>query len=92
MQVRDVKITDQRLDELLRWHGTDEANLPPADTLRYLSRDTITAIRELQAARATILKLRAAMGQAFWAEDSQSMHRILLEALGPPPDDLSDSV
>jgi hypothetical protein len=83
------RIDDIRLDQLMRWHGTDEANLPPAHTLQNLSRDTITALAELQQARAAVATLRAAMGRAFWATEFRDVHAILLEALGPPPDDLA---
>lgn len=82
----DDPITDIRLDQLMRWHGTDESNLPPAHTLQNLSRDTIAALEELRRARADIAGLRAAMGRAFWATDFREVHAILLEALGPPPD------
>jgi len=85
-------LNDTRIDQLMRWHGTDETNLPPADTLRYLSRDTLAALQELRDARATIAALRAAMGRAFWATDFRQVHAILLQALGPPPaneDDLA---
>ncbi len=81
----DVEITARRLDELMRWHGTDESNLPPAHTLQNLSRDTVAALKELQRSREGIERLRAAMGRAFWAEDSSELHAILLGALGPPP-------
>ena len=84
-----VPLTDLRLDELTRWHGMDEGNLPPATTLKNLSRDTVAAIRELQQARATIEELRAAMGRAFWAMQFEDVHAILLQALGPPPEDLA---
>lgn len=77
---------DERLDQMMRWHGTDETNLPPAETLKNLSRDTVAALAELRAARARIGELRAAMGQAFWATDFRTLHEILLEALGPPPE------
>jgi hypothetical protein len=80
-------LNDTRIDQLMRWHGTDETNLPPADTLLHLSRDTLAALQELRAARAQIASLRAAMGRAFWATDFRRVHGILLEALGPPPDD-----
>jgi hypothetical protein len=82
-----IVLDDERLDQMMRWHGTDETHLPPADTLKNLSRDTIAALRELRAARATIAELRAAMGQAFWATDFRTLHGILLRALGPPPDE-----
>lgn len=78
-------LNDTRIDQLMRWHGTDETNLPPADTLRHLSRDTVVALHELREARATIAALRAAMGCAFWATEFREVHAILLEALGPPP-------
>ncbi len=72
---------------MMRWHGTDEANLPPAHTLQNLSRDTVSALIELQQARETIAQLRSAMGRAFWATEFRDVHAILLEALGPPPDE-----
>jgi hypothetical protein len=81
------RIDDVRLDQLMRWHGTDESNLPPAHTLQNLSRDTLAALGELKEARDTIESLRRAMGQAFWATDFPSLHAILLAALGPPPED-----
>ena len=80
-----VPLDDTRIDQLMRWHGTDETNLPPADTLKHLSRDTLAALHELRDARATIAALRAAMGRAFWATDFRGLHAILLQALGPPP-------
>ena len=83
--VRLGALNDTRIDQLMRWHGTDESNLPPADTLRYLSRDTLAALHELREARATITALRAAMGRAFWATEFRQVHAILLQALGPPP-------
>jgi hypothetical protein len=83
-----LHIDDTRLDQLMRWHGTDETNLPPASTLQNLSRDTVAALGELHQARETIATLRAAMGQAFWATEFRDVHAILLTALGPPPDDL----
>lgn len=82
-----IVLDDQRLEHMMRWHGTDETNLPPAATLKNLSRDTIAAIQELRDARATIAELRAAMGRAFWATDFRTLHAILLGALGPPPDE-----
>ena len=90
--VRVGALNDTRIDQLMRWHGTDETNLPPADTLQYLSRDTLAALNELREARATIAALRAAMGRAFWATEFREVHAILLQALGPPPaaaDDLA---
>ena len=86
MQVNPVVLDNTRLDQLMRWHGTDESNLPPAHTLQNLSRDTIAALAELQEARQTIRELRAAMGRAFWATEFPALHAILLEALGPPPE------
>jgi hypothetical protein len=86
--VRSARSLDEeRLAQLMRWHGTDETNLPPAHTLQNLSRDTIAALKELQVARQTIRQLRAAMGRAFWATEFREIHAILLEALGPPPDE-----
>lgn len=81
----DVEITPRRLDELMRWHGTDESRLPPAHTLQNLSRDTVAALNELLRSRERIEQLRAAMSRAFWASDSRELHAILLRALGPPP-------
>ncbi len=81
----DAWITQRRLEELVRWHGTDESNLPPAHTLQNLSRDTVAALAELRRSRERIEGLRAAMGRAFWAADAHELHAILLEALGPPP-------
>ena len=85
-QAPDLRIDDERLGQLMRWHGTDETDLPPARTLQNLSRDTIAALSQLREARATIEHLRAAMGQAFWATEFRDIHAILLEALGPPPE------
>jgi len=85
MYAVDVEISDRRLDELLRWHGTDESDLPPAHTLENLSRDTIAALRELQQLRRTVEELRTTMGRAFWAEDLRQLRTILLQGLGPPP-------
>ena len=81
-----IQIDDTRLDQLMRWHGTDEADLPPAHTLQNLSRDTVAALAELRAARESVGQLRAAMGRAFWATEFRDLHAILLEALGPPPE------
>jgi hypothetical protein len=78
-------LDDERLDQMRRWHGTDETNLPPAGSLKNLSRDTVAAIEELRRARRAIAELRAAMGQAFWVTDFRTLHEILLTALGPPP-------
>jgi hypothetical protein len=81
----DVEIGPQRLRELIRWHGTDESNLPPAHTLENLSRDTVAALRKLERYRESMEELRGAMGRAFWAADLREIRSILLEALGPPP-------
>ncbi len=81
----DVPIATRRLDELIRWHGTDENNLPPAQTLQNLSRDTVAALNEVLRSRERIERLRAAMSRAFWAADSRELHAIVLGALGPPP-------
>ena len=83
-------LNDTRIDQLMRWHGADETNLPPADTLRFLSRDTLAALAELREARAMIESLRAAMARAFWATDFRQVHAIVLEALGPPPAEADD--
>jgi hypothetical protein len=80
-------LDDVRLDQMMRWHGRDETNLPPAATLKNLSRDTLAALAELREARASIAELRAAMGRAFWVSDFRTLHEILLTALGPPPDE-----
>ena len=60
----EVEITPKRLDELIRWHGTDESALPPAHTLQNLSRDTIAALQVVARDRETIMRLRAAMARA----------------------------
>jgi hypothetical protein len=83
--VIDVEITPRRLMELIRWHGTDERDLPPPHTLQNLSRDTVAALRKLQRYRESMEQLRAAMGRAFWATDAREVRAILLDALGPPP-------
>jgi hypothetical protein len=83
--VIDVEITPRRLMELIRWHGTDESNLPPAHTLQNLARDTVAALRKLESYRESTEQLRSAMGRAFWAGDLREMRAILLTALGPPP-------
>ena len=84
----EVEITSKRIDEMIRWHGTDESALPPAHTLQHLARDTVAALRELARDRETIACLRAAMARAFWATDRRAINAILLEALGPPPTEL----
>ncbi len=83
----DATIAPRRLDELIRWHGTDESNLPPDHTLRHLSRDTVTALRELAHSQARIERLRDALGTSFWAEDARERRTLVLAALGPPPAD-----
>jgi hypothetical protein len=88
--VGDMEITARRIDELLRWHGMDESALPPAHTLANLSRDTVAALHDLQRARVQVDLLRAAMGRAFWAADLRELHTILLDALGPPPEERAD--
>ena len=90
MQVVDSNLSDERLDQLIRWHGTDESNLPHPDTLKHLARDTVAAIRELASAREKILELRSAMGRAFCAPNMRRVHEILLEGLGPPPREFED--
>ena len=87
----EVEITPKRLDELIRWHGTDESALPPAHTLQHLSRDTVAALQALARDRATITRLRAAMARAFWAADRRELNAILLKALGPPPQPAQES-
>ncbi len=88
MNVRDaaVPLTMQRLRELMLWHGKDERNLPPAETLVNLSRDTVAAIAQLQSARAELADLRAALAQLFWTCESSTLRTALLTALGPPPE------
>ncbi len=82
-----LRIDEQRIEQLMRWHGTDETHLPPANTLQNLSRDTLAALAELREAREALGQLRAAMGRAFWATEFRDVHAILLDALGPPPED-----
>jgi hypothetical protein len=88
MQLRDaeVQLSAQRLRELMLWHGKDEGKLPPAATLVNLSRDTIAALKQLQAARTQLVELRTALSQLFWSCDSSSIRVALLTALGPPPE------
>lgn len=83
----DIEITSCRVTELIRWHGTDESNLPPAHTLQNLSRDTVAALRDLERYRQSAERLRVAMARAFWAQDLREVRSILLEALGCPPED-----
>jgi len=102
-----LMLDDTRIGQLMRWHGTDETNLPPAATLQNLSRDTLAALQELRETRAAlaelresrlagdasaaVAELRAAMGRAFWATEFRDVHAILLNALGPPPEDDAES-
>jgi hypothetical protein len=88
--VGEVELTAERIDELIRWHGMDESALPPAHTLANLSRDTVAALHDLQRVRTQVDLLRAAMGRAFWAADPRELHTILLDALGPPPEERVD--
>ncbi|HEY2590874.1 MAG TPA: hypothetical protein VGI35_04725 [Steroidobacteraceae bacterium] len=83
---QEVEITSKRIEELIRWHGTDESALPPAHTLQNLSRDTVAALQELAREREKIARLRAAMARAFWSADRRELNAILLEALAPPPE------
>src|SRR5580658_5843236 len=87
IQLRDaeVQLPAQRLRELMLWHGKDEGNLPPAATLVNLSRDTIAALSQLQAARTQLAQLRASLSQLFWSTDSSAIRVALLTALGSPP-------
>ncbi len=83
--VDEVDLSAERIGELIRWHGTDENDLPPPHTLQNLARDTVAALRQLQHYRAHAQQLRGALGRAFWSSDSRELHRIVLAALGPPP-------
>ena len=85
MQVVELDLSPRRLDELIRWHGTDESNLPAAHTLQNLARDTVAALQELQHCRAHIDGLRAALGELFWMEDPRQLRARVLSVLGPPP-------
>jgi hypothetical protein len=87
MQLGDVEVqlSSQRLGELMLWHGKDEGNLPPAETLVNLSRDTVAALGQLQHARTELAALRAALSQLFWSCDSSAIRVSLLAALGAPP-------
>jgi len=82
--VIDVEITRRRLIELIRWHGTDESNLPPDHTLENLSRDTVAALRKLQSYQDSLEELRVALGEMFWATDLREVRARVLDALGPP--------
>jgi hypothetical protein len=86
-RVQEVEITSKRIEELIRWHGTDERALPPAHTLQNLSRDTVAALRALAREREEIARLRAAMAQAFWAVDRRELNAILLDALASPAEE-----
>jgi len=92
MQVVELDLSPRRLDELIRWHGTDETNLPPAHTLQNLARDTVAALQELRHCRERIDDLRAALGEVFWMEDPRQLHARVLSALGAPPTPLGLSV
>ena len=85
MQVGDGDLTPERLIELMRWHGTDEGNLPPPHTLQNLARDTVAALRQLQQCRESVDALRQALGRAYWAQNLRELHALVLSALGPPP-------
>src|ERR1700722_12301723 len=87
MQLRDseVQLSAQRLRELMLWHGKDESNLPPAETLVNLSRDTVAALDQLQHTRTELAALRAGLAQLFWTCDSSAIRVSLLFALGSPP-------
>jgi hypothetical protein len=84
-----VQLSAQRLRELMLWHGTDEGNLPPAETLVNLSRDTVAALVELQHIRPLVAQLRAALAQLFWTCGSSAIRVAVLNALGAPPDTAS---
>ena len=82
----EVQLSAQRLRELMLWHGKDEGNLPPAATLANLSRDTIAALGQLQSARTQLSELRIALSQIFWSTESSAIRRLVLAALGAPPE------
>jgi len=86
MQDGQVQLSAQRVWELMLWHGQDESNLPPAETLRNLSRDTVAALGQLQQMRSQMDALRASLSQVFWICDSSEVRRALLGALGAPPE------
>lgn len=86
MRDAEVQLSTQRLQELMLWHGKDEGNLPPAETLVNLSRDTVAALTQLQHARTQMEELRAALAQLFWTCDSSAIRVALLNVLGAPPD------
>jgi hypothetical protein len=90
----DVQLSAQRLRELMLWHGKDEGNLPPAETLVNLSRDTVAALGQLQHMRTELAALRAALAQLFWSCDSSAIRVTVLAALGAPPpaDPLTEEV
>jgi hypothetical protein len=91
VQDAPVQLSDQRLRELMLWHGKDEGTLPPAATLVNLSRDTVAALAQFQQARTQLEALRALLAQLFWACDGSDLRRALLAALGAPPDGASAS-
>jgi hypothetical protein len=80
----DVQLSAQRLRELMLWHGKDEGNLPPAETLVNLSRDTVAALSQLQQMRTRMAEMRATLAQWFWSCDSRQIRATLLAALGDP--------
>jgi hypothetical protein len=86
LRAGEVQLSAQRLRELMLWHGKDEGNLPPAATLVNLSRDTIAALGQLQLARTQLSELRAVLSQLFWSCDTSAIRRIVLDALGAPPE------
>jgi hypothetical protein len=88
----DVQLSAQRLQELMLWHGKDEGNLPPAETLVNLSRDTVAALSQLQHTRTRMIEIRAALAQLFWSCDSRQIRTTLLTALGDPPEAESPTV
>jgi hypothetical protein len=91
MQLRDteVQLSAQRLRELMLWHGKDEGNLPAAETLVNLSRDTVAALVQLQHVRSQAAEMRASLAQLFWTCDSSAIRVALLNVLGAPPDNAS---
>jgi hypothetical protein len=89
MQDGQVQLTDQRLRELMLWHGKDEGNLPPAATLANLSQDTVAALGQLQQVRSRLEVLRALLAQLFWVCEASDVRRALLAALGAPPEGAS---
>jgi hypothetical protein len=91
MDLRDaeVQLSVQRLRELMLWHGKDEGNLPPPESLAYLSRDTVAAIVQLQRTRTQLAEMRESLAQLFWNCESSEIRAALLTALGAPPETAS---